>query len=150
MISTKHSAGFDIAQPVEQVFPLFSPEGEKRWVPHWDYENVMGTTELSEDYVFLTRSHDHAATDAIWLVKRYVPEAWFIQYYRVEPEDKIGVVTVQCSQTNEGMTHVEVSYRYIALSDLGRKFVERFTLECYEKVIDEWRVLLLQYFDSAA
>ena len=150
MISTKHSAGFDIAQPVEQVFPLFSPEGEKRWVPHWDYENVMGTTELSEDYVFLTRGHDHAATDAIWLVKRYVPEAWFIQYYRVEPEDKIGVVTVQCSQTNEGMTHVEVSYRYIALSDLGRKFVERFTLEFYEKFIDEWRVLLLQYFDSAA
>lgn len=150
MISTKHSAGFDLAQPVEDVFPLFSPEGEKRWAPDWDYENVMGTTELSEDYVFLTRGHDHAATDAIWLVKRYVPEAWFIQYYRVEPEDKIGVVTVECSRTNGGMTHVEVSYQYIALSAHGRKFVESFTLEFYKKFIDEWRVLLHQYFDSAA
>ena len=148
MISTKHSAGFDIAQPVEQVFPLFSPEGEKRWVPHWDYENVMGTTELSEDYVFLTRGHDHASSDAIWLIKRYVPEAWFIQFYRVEPEDKIGVVTVECSRSNERLTHVEVSYQYIALADRGRKFIESFTLEFYEKFIDEWRGLLDQYFES--
>lgn len=149
MNSTTHSAGFDIAQPVEQVFPLFSPEGEKGWVPGWDYENLMGTTVLSEDYVFLTRSHDHAATDAIWLVKKYVPEAWLIQFYRVEPGDKIGVVTIQCSKTNERMTHVEVAYRYIALSDQGRKFVDSFTTEFYAKFIDEWRDLLLQYFGSA-
>ena len=25
----------------------------------------MGTTELSEDYVFLTKTHDHGTTDAI-------------------------------------------------------------------------------------
>jgi len=150
MISSKRSAGFDIAQPVEQVFPLFSPEGEKRWVPHWDYENVIGTTELSEDYVFLTRGHDHAMSDAIWLVKRYVPEAWFIQLYRVEPEDKIGIVTVECSRSDERMTHVEVSYQYIALSDHGRKFIESFTPEFYEKFIDEWRDLLDHYFDSKA
>jgi hypothetical protein len=77
MRSIKHSAGFDISQPVEKVFPLFSPEGEKLWVPNWDNKNIMGTTELSEDYVFLTATHDHASTDAIWLVKRYEPKAWF-------------------------------------------------------------------------
>jgi len=41
-----------MAYPIEELFPLFSPEGETYWVPDWDYENVMGTTELSEDYVF--------------------------------------------------------------------------------------------------
>ena len=115
MRSTKHSAGFSIDQPIDQVFPLFSPEGEKRWVPDWDYENVMGTTELSEDYVFLTRTHDHAASDAIWFIKQYLPEDWLIQFYRVEPETKIGIVTIQCSKTNECVTHVEVAYQYIAL-----------------------------------
>ncbi|MBE9535239.1 MAG: hypothetical protein IMF03_09565 [Proteobacteria bacterium] len=146
--SIKHSAGFSIDQPIDQVFPLFSPEGEKRWVPDWDYENVMGTTELSEDYVFLTRAHDHAVSDAIWLIKQYLPDDWLIQFYRVEPEEKIGVVTVQCSKTNECMTHVEVTYRYIALSDEGRNFIDSFTIESYEKFIDEWRVLLLQYFEN--
>jgi hypothetical protein len=31
---------------IEILFPLFSAEGEKLWVPGWDYENVMGTREL--------------------------------------------------------------------------------------------------------
>ncbi len=149
MSSIKHTAGFDIDQPIGQVFPLFSPEGEKRWVPHWDYDNVMGTTELSEDYVFLTRSHDHAATEAIWLVKRYLPEAWLIQFYRVEPEDKIGVVTVQCSEMGEDGTHVEVTYEYIAISDKGREFVDSFTIGSYEKFISEWKDLLVLHFESA-
>ena len=149
MTSIKHSTGFDIAQPVERVFPLFSPEGEKRWVPNWDYKNIMGTTELSEDYVFLTGSHDHASSGAIWLVKRYVPKEWLIQLYRVEPEDKIGVVTVQCSRMSDHITHVEVTYQYTPLSEKGREFIDSFTIETYEKYIDEWRDLLLQYFDSA-
>ena len=51
--------------PIAELFPLFSPEGEKLWVPGWDYENIMGTTALSEDYVFLTKIHDHATRDAI-------------------------------------------------------------------------------------
>ena len=149
MTSIKHSASFDIAQPVERVFPLFSPEGEKRWVPNWDYENIMGTTALSEDYVFLTRSHNHASTDAIWLVKRYMPKEWLIQFYRVEPEDKIGVVTVQCSRISGRTTHVEVAYQYIPLSEKGCEFIAGFTAESYEKFIGGWKDLLLQYFESA-
>ena len=146
MNSVQHTAGFDIPRPIEELFPLFSPEGEKLWVPHWHYENIMGTTELSEDYVFLTRDHDHAATTAIWLVKRYIPEEGFIQYYRVEPDDKVGVVTVQCSSKGAGATHVEVTYRYIPLSKRGRDFIDGFTREAYEEFIDEWRQLLLHYF----
>jgi len=149
MSSIKHTAGFDIPQPVEQVFPLFCPEGEKHWVPNWDYENIMGTTELSEDYVFLTGSHADASTDAIWLVKRYVPKDWFIQFYRVEPKDKIGVVTVQCFGLSDHVTHVEVTYQYIPLSEKGRRFIDGFTIEIYKKFIDEWRDLLLRYFESA-
>jgi hypothetical protein len=149
MSSVKHGAGFDIPRPVEEVFPLFSPEGEKRWAPNWDYKNIMGTTELSEDYVFLTRSHDHASADAIWLVKRYVPSEWFIQFYRVEPEDKVGVVTVRCSSISEQTTYVEVTYQYIPLSEKGRKFIDGFTVETFERFIDEWKDLLLRYFATS-
>ena len=39
MNSIKYTAGFDIDQPAADLFPLFSPEGEKLWVPGWDYEN---------------------------------------------------------------------------------------------------------------
>lgn len=58
-----HTKNFQIDQPVENLFPLFSAEGEKHWVPGWDYKNIMDSTELHENYIFVTENHDHAASD---------------------------------------------------------------------------------------
>ena len=150
MSSVKYSNRFQIEQPVLKVFPLFSPEGEKNWVPGWSYENVMGTTELSEDYVFLTTSHDHGHRDAIWLVKRYDPDAHMVEFYRVEPGDKVGVVKVTCSETGTDRTEVEVSYKYVALSESGEAFISQFTQSDYDEFIGEWEELILTYFAAKA
>jgi hypothetical protein len=148
MSSVKHSKKFSINQPIKIVFPLFSAEGEKLWVPGWDYENIMGSTDLHEDYIFLTKTHDHAATDAIWLVKRYDSESCFVQFYKVEPEDKIGVITVQCIELEKCFTEVEVTYEYTGLSDKGNEFIDGFTSAHYKEFINEWERLLKNYFQS--
>jgi hypothetical protein len=148
MSTIKHSADFSIDQPIEIMFPLFSAEGEKLWLPGWDYENIMGSSKLHEDYIFLTKKHDHASTGAIWLVKRYEPETYFVQFYKVEPEDKVGIVTVQCRKLTEISTQVEVSYEYIGLSEKGNEFIEGFTSNEYEAFIGEWNNLLVSYFES--
>ncbi len=148
MQSKSYTAGFNISQPIEKVFPLFSPEGEKLWVPGWDYKNIMGTTELSEDYVFLTANHDHAFTDAVWLVKKYKPEKHIIEFYRVEPDNKVGVVKIFCSELNNSITHIEVTYKYMPLSEKGNEFIEGFTKENYAAYIDEWKSLLNKYFKN--
>jgi hypothetical protein len=137
-----------MAYPISELFPLFSPEGEKHWVPGWDYENVMGTTELFEDYVFLTKTHDHQTTNAIWIVKKYDPGSHFVQYYKIEPEDKIGVVTVKCMELDAARTEVQVTYKYTALSAPGERFVSGFSESAYEEFIGEWRRLLSKYFES--
>lgn len=147
MSNVKHTASFQIDQPIEKVFPLFSPEGEKLWVPGWDYENVMDTADLHEDYVFLTKNHDHASTDAIWLVKKYAPESYFVQFYKVEPEDKVGIVTVQCTASGQTRTKIEVTYEYIGLSEKGNDFVSTFSLSEYRNFIAEWESLLVKYFE---
>lgn len=149
MNSIKYSAGFEIGRPVEQVFPLFTPEGEKLWTPGWDYEDVRGASEPAEDAVFLTHGHDHAAAQAIWLVKRYEPQNYYVQYYKVEPGDKVGIVTVQCAGQTPDETHVEVTYEYVALSQKGRAFIESFTRESYETFIAKWAELLGSYFTAA-
>lgn len=146
--TVKHTASFEIPQPIDELFPLFSAEGEKLWVPGWDYENIMGTTDLHEDYVFLTKTHDHASTDAIWLVKRYEPESYHVQFYKVEPGEKVGIVTVQCIQKAEKLTQVQITYEYIGLTEKGRKFIEGFTRDEYETFIGEWEELLINYFAS--
>lgn len=148
MSNIKHTASFQISQPIHLLFPLFSAEGEKLWVPGWDYKNIMGNNELHEDYVFLTKTHDHASTDAIWVVKKYEPENYLVQFYKVEPEDKIGIIEVKCIQLNKIVTEIQVTYEYIGLSDKGNQFIKEFTSSEYKLFISEWEKLLISYFES--
>lgn len=147
MSTIKHTASFEIRQPAKELFPLFSAEGEKLWAPGWNYENIMGGTDLHEDYVFMTRSHDHAASDAVWMVKRYEPEDYLVQYYKVEPGEKVGVIEVRCFELNESRTRVQVTYEYIGLSVAGNRFVSSFSSSRYNAFIAEWKTLLAKYFD---
>jgi hypothetical protein len=148
MNNVKHSAEFQVNQPADIIFPLFSAEGEKLWVPGWDYENIMGTIELQEDYIFLTETHDHAATKAIWLVKRYQPDKYLIEFYKVEPAEKVGVIKVECSPLTEITTSVSVTYEYIALSEKGNAFIQHFSSQVYSDFITEWQRLLEAYFEQ--
>lgn len=146
MRTVEHSKAFSIGEPIDELFPLFSPEGERRWVPGWDYENLMGTTRLSEDYVFLTRSHVHGSTEAVWIVKSFDPENHAVTFYKVEPGDKLGVVSVRCVAQGADETEVHVTYKYLALSPRGERFVSEFTAAAYERFIGEWRTLLEEHF----
>ena len=148
MKSVDHTMTFELAVPVEELFPLFSPEGEKLWVPGWDYRDVMGTPDLTEDYVFLTESHDHGTAEAIWVVKKYDPENWLVEFYKIEPNDKVGVVRVKCKAKGESRTEIEVRYKYIAISANGEAFVRGFTGAVYEEFIGEWQALLSKHFES--
>jgi hypothetical protein len=148
MKSVEHSKTFEIAAPVGDLFPLFSPEGEKLWVPGWDYKNVMGTLDLAEDYVFLTDSHDHRTAEAIWVVKRYEPADGLVEFYKIEPGDKMGVVKVKCEALAECLTEVQVVYKYIALSSKGAAFIASFTAAAYADFIGEWQTLLSKHVES--
>ena len=145
MKSISHTKAFTLLVPIAKLFPLFTPEGEKAWVPGWDYENIMGTPGLSEDYVFLTKKHDHGSSKAIWIVKKYNPTSHFVQYYKIEPETKIGVVSVKCIELETAKTEVQVTYKYLSLSKNGDVFVSEFSEKVYENFIGEWQNLLVNY-----
>ena len=148
MKTIEHRKTIEFAVPIEELFPLFSPEGEKLWVPDWDYRNVTDENDLAEDYVFVTVTHDHGTTEAIWIVKRYDRAACLVEFYKIEPDDKIGVIRVQCRELAAGKTEVEVRYKYIALSVTGEAFISGFSKAAYEGFIGQWRTLLLEYFES--
>jgi hypothetical protein len=148
--SVSRKEKFRIEQPAAVLFPLFSAEGEKLWVPGWDYQNISGWEEMREDFIFLTKNHDHALTrdDTIWIVKSYHPESFFVQFYRVEPGQKVGLITVQCIEIDQDVTDVEVTYAYTALGETGREFLKTFTGDYYQEFIASWKTLLLEYFQS--
>ena len=147
MKSISHTHTFETAASIDELFPLFSPEGEKHRVPGWGYENVMGTTELREDYVFKTTSHDHGAAGAIWVVKRHEPGDGLVEFIKVEPEQKVGIVKVNCTALAAQRAQVEVTYTYTALSPAGEQFVAGFDRAAYTVFIEEWETLLSNYFE---
>lgn len=148
MTEVKHLGRFKIQRPVDEVFPLMSPEGEKLWVPGWDYVSRSPGDELRENFVFTTRGHDHAAAEAVWVVKRYEPAARRVAFYKVEPGEKVGLVEVVCREAAPGRTEVEVGYTYTALSESGEAFVASFDDAAYADFLAEWRDLLELYFSS--
>jgi hypothetical protein len=149
MIQRTHTAEFEFPRSADRLFPLFGPEGERDWVPGWEYENIMGTTDLHEGYVFLTRNHDHAAGAAVWIVNEFDPEARRVAYYKIEPGEKLGTVTVECASLGPDAARVRVTYAYIGLSERGNRFIESFSKEAYDRFIGEWERLLHVYFQTA-
>lgn len=147
MSQAKFTASFEMSKNIDELFPLFSAEGEKLWVPDWDYQNIMGSTELCEDYVFVTKTHDYASGDAIWIVKSYDPKNHFVTFYKVEPEDKIATVSIKCDALTKNDTLITVSYDYVALSKRGQDFIDGYSQDIFEAFIGEWNVLLIQYFN---
>ncbi len=137
---------FEIEKPITQVFPLFTAEGEKLWAPGWDYVQIFGDTNVNEDDVFLTQTHDHAAADAIWIVKKYDSQNHFVQYYKVEPGEKIGLISVTCEKIDDAKTKVIVEYCYTALSSAGKIFLLNFSEKNYSEFIAEWKTLIDAYF----
>lgn len=153
MSSIRYQTRFRINQPVDELFPLFSAEGEKHWVPGWDYENVMGSTDIHEDYIFLTSGHHgsghhHSSAKQIWLVKRYEPSIYFIQFYRVEPVHRVVIISVRCEPLTAASTEVDVGYEFVGLSKEGDDFINGYTSEEFEASIHKWSVWLVDYFDA--
>lgn len=148
MIHVTHTKSFTLTEPIEMVFPLFSAEGETKWVPDWEYENIMESKELHENYVFLTTNHDHSTAKAIWIVKHYDPEKHVIQFYKIEPEQKVGAISVSCTALSSSITETTVTYEYIAISNEGKTFISTFTSDKYDEYIEEWKQLLTAYFNT--
>lgn len=69
MAVVRHTASFEIRQPAKELFPLFTPEGEKLWASGWDYEvtcEYIGLSPAGDEFVAGFSSAEYAAFIAAW------------------------------------------------------------------------------------
>ncbi len=142
----QYGARFILGQPIGEVFPLFSPEGERLWVPEWKYQYVSEHKQVGEDAVFLTETHDQKTGSAVWLVKQFQPQHHRVQYYKVEANSKVTLVTVQCEALASHQTRVTVCYRYIGLNAERDAFIQQFSEADYRAYVQNWKTVLEAYF----
>lgn len=134
-----------IRLPLEPAaaLPLFTPEGERQWVPEWDPDPIHapGGSLSREGAVFRTT---HGGEETVWLVLRVDPTAGVADYVRMTPGSRLGTVHVRCRPDGEGGSVVEVGYRLTALSPAGAGVLEAVTPEAFAADIGGWETAIEQ------
>jgi hypothetical protein len=134
---------------LQNVFCLFTPEEEKKWATGWKYKLVYPPNDKPQkNFIFTTSTHDHKQSEAIWIISKYCPEQYQIEYYRIEPEVKIGFIEIRCSESSDSHTIAKISYTYTALSELGNDYILKFNEDYYQKFMDSWQHAINYYLET--
>lgn len=132
--------------PIEpaEALPLFTPEGERAWVPGWDPEPVHAPAgSLSrEGAVFRTT---HGGEETVWLVQRVDASEGAADYVRITPGNRLGTVHVRCAADGNGGSIVEIGYRLTALSPAGADALDAITPEVFEADIRGWQEAIEEF-----
>jgi hypothetical protein len=112
--------------PPDQALTLFTPEGERAWVPHWNPHH-------HSDTVFTT---DHGGTRTTWVVLAAEPHT--VRYARVS-DDRAGTVEVRCHPHGD-QTRGEVIYD---LAPLDPHALDHFAAG-YDAMLAEWERMIAE------
>src|SRR5439155_8786817 len=74
---------FSIDTAIDTAFELFSPLGERTWVPGWNPE-LLYPPDVTWALGQIFRTQEEKG-EAIWIVTRLDREARRVEYHRVEP-----------------------------------------------------------------
>ena len=128
---------FLIPMKIGRVFPLFSPLGERSWVPGWNPEIVHPPeAEWEEDMVFRSGGTLH---DAVWTVTRLDVSTFSVSYFRVEGTDLTAHIDVECRPVSAESTEVSVRYAFVALSEKGESEIETMSQGDYDQKMIQWK-----------
>src|SRR5277367_2269448 len=88
------TADIVIKQKIGIAFPLFGPFEERKWAEGWNPRIVYPSTEITaEGTAFKTPGHTMDEPELLWIVSKYEPEKFLIQYL-VLAADRFLTITV--------------------------------------------------------
>ena len=117
------------------AFRFFTPEGEREWIADWDPEYLHPPDgALAEGLTFRTM---HGGETTLWLVARCDLAGGTIEYVRVTPDSRMGVVSVRLTAAGANASDVSIGYRLTALSDAGEEKLEAFAAG-FQQMLATW------------
>jgi hypothetical protein len=135
--SREFAGHFSIHAPISSVFELFSPLGERAWVPDWNPELLHPSgVSWARGQIFRTQEE---RGDAIWIVTCLDRDSHDVEYHRVEPHRYVARVRVRCVSSEAAGTDVATEYGFVGLSAEGNDEIAAMTAESYAEKMNRWQ-----------
>jgi MOSC domain-containing protein YiiM len=135
-MAVRRSGTLRVATPVAQAFPLFTPDGERLWVPDFDPEYLHPLSgEQGPGAIFTTA---HGGEDTLWMVLRFSPSDGVAEYARVTPGSRRGTVHVALQALDPVTSQVTVTYDLTSTSEAGDEKLAAFTDAAFAEMLSDW------------
>lgn len=142
------SGRFELDAPVAEAFPLFSPQGERGWVPGWSPEMLHpGEERWERGQIFRTID---AEGEVVWVISRLDETEHTVEYHRVEPGRYVARVEVRCRGIAPRRTEVSTEYAYVGLSEQGNREIESMSQEAYDAKMTRWAAWIGEHLERTA
>ena len=129
------AAELTVDRPQPAALALFTPEGERAWVPGWDPSYLAPHRREGAGAVFVT-TH---AEETIWVMVEVGERR--LRYARVTPGDTAGTVTVTVVDAAPTRTRLRVEYDLTALGPRGAERLATFR-ENFANYIGDWEAAI--------
>lgn len=127
----------------DEVFPLFTPVGEYKWIPGWQPELIYPPSgEAMTNNVFATQHPGHAQT--MWVTVDYDVEAYHAEYVNITPGFQSIRIDIRCRAVDGG-TEARVTHTLIAIAEPGYAEVARYTDALHAERIGHWETAINYY-----
>jgi hypothetical protein len=126
------TAELTVGQPQTAALLLFTPEGERAWVPGWNPAFPAPQRTEGPGAVFVT-SHDEDTTT--WVVVDQDERS--VRYARFTPGATAGTVAVTVLDAEPARTRLRVSYDLTALGADGARWLDDFATN-FNRYIAHW------------
>lgn len=110
----RSSGHFKVALHAAAAIGLFTPEGERSWVPGWDPRYPAGQPSEDSGTVFVTLA---GPVETTWVVLEIDRPGAAASYARITPGRHAGVVRVGCVDAAAGHSVVSVDYDLTLLGE---------------------------------
>jgi hypothetical protein len=139
---------FELPCDANTAFPLFSPEGERKWIDGWDPTPVFPQSiDFARDTVFRTGSGDE---QAVWTIVEADGQSHRAEYVRVAPHSHCARIVVNIEPLEAQRSKVVVSYTITAFAENSSDLLAAFSEEAYAAKMNDWQQQIGAYLRDRA
>jgi len=139
--------GFVISASLDTAFELFSPEGERLWVPGWNPELLHPAgVAWARGLIFRTQEE---LGEAVWVVTGLDRERHEVEYCRVESRRYVARVRVHCRALGAAQTEAGVGYTFVGLSEPGNREIAAMSETAFDEKMKRWEKWIGAYLAQA-